>query len=221
MSRERSRTRPIGVNRLMALTDGVFAIAMTILVLELGVPTASEATTDSALGQMLGEMWPDFLMYGLSFLLLGMFWLMHHAVFDNVIQYDFTLQWLNIAYLLFAALIPFTTVLFGEHGATQWTALLYGLNMLVVVAAGWGLWSYVSTGHRLVRPDLDPTLIRDGRRMGYVYAGVMAIPIILAFVSPTASFILYGLIVLGFFLATVTGQWETVMLLPSEAPHQD
>ncbi len=215
MPASRISTPPVGVNRLVALTDGVFAIVMTILVLELGAPAADELVGGSALGDALREMWPDFAIYALSFLVLGMFWLMHHAIFDNVVQYDMTLQWLNIIYLMFAALIPFATALFGGNGATRWTALIYGLNMLLLVATEWGLWAYATHDHRLVRPDLEEPLIRGGRRMGAIYTAVLAAALALAFLSPLGSFLVYGLVVLGFFLATVGGRWDKAMLWPS------
>jgi uncharacterized membrane protein len=207
-------TPPVAANRLVTLTDGVFAIAMTILVLELGVPVADGVLADGELGEMLLEMWPDFLIYGLSFLVLGMFWLMHHAIFDAVVQYDFPLQWLNIVFLMFAALLPFSTALFGEHGTTQVTSLVYGLNMLAVALSAWGMWSYAAAGHRLVRADLDPALIRGSSRMGRAYAVVLLIPIGLSFASPLASFILYGAVVAGFLLATVSGRWDVAMVWP-------
>jgi uncharacterized membrane protein len=190
------------------------------LVLELGVPVAEHTLSDGELGETLLEMWPEFLIYGLSFLVLGMYWLMHHATFDAVVHYDFTLQWLNIAFLLFAALIPFSTALFGEHGATQVTSLVYGLNMLAISLSAWGMWAYAATGHRLVRPDLDPALIRGPSLMGRAYAAVLLIPIGLSFASPLVSFILYGMIVLGFFSATVSGRWEVAMVWrPAQQDH--
>ncbi len=214
MRGSRFDTPRVGADRLVTLTDGVFAIAMTILVLELGVPAADRALTDRELGELLLEMWPDFLVYGLSFMVLGMFWLMHHAIYDSVVHYDFTLQWLNIAFLLFAALIPFSTALFGEHGATRTTALAYGCNMLAIPLTGWAMWSYASAGHRLVRPDLDPALIRGPSLMGRAYAVALLIPIGLSFVNPVVSFVLYGMIVFGFFVATVSGRWDVAMVWP-------
>jgi len=72
--------RPVGTQRLVALADGVFAIAMTLLVLELSVPVVSEE--GEGLGERLSEMWPEFLMYALGFLVLGVYWLIHHMIFD-------------------------------------------------------------------------------------------------------------------------------------------
>lgn len=212
MRQARIETPRIGADRLVTLTDGVFAIAMTILVLELAVPTADRVLDDEHLGEMLLEMWPDFLIYGLSFLVLGMFWLQHHAIFDSVVHYDFTLQWLNIAFLMFAALIPFSTALFGEHGATGVTSLAYGLNMLALALCALGMWVYAAAGRRLVREDLHASLIRGAALMGVAYSAVLLIPIGLSFINPAVSFILYGLVMLGFFLATVSGRWELAMV---------
>lgn len=182
---------------------------MTLLVLELGVPTVESAEADG-LGNSLREMWPDFLAYVLSFLVLGVFWLIHHMLFDSIRWYDTTLVWLNIGFLLVAAFVPFATGLFATHGATTITAVIYGLNMLILFDLGWAIWSYVTGNHRLVDSDLDPELIRGGKTMGGVYSVLMMVPLATAFVFPGASFVLYGAIVVAFIFATMVGQWEVV-----------
>lgn len=196
-------------DRLKALADGVFAIVMTLLILELGIPTV-EAAEETGLGEALREMWPEFLGYVLSFLVLGIFWLIHHMLFDSIKWYDTTLVWLNIVFLLIAALLPFTTGLFAVHGATTITAVIYGLNMLLLFDLGWAIWTYVTANRRLVEADLDPGLIRGGKVMGGVYSVAMIVPIAVAFAFPVISFLLYGFIVALFIAATVIGQWEIV-----------
>ncbi len=215
MSRPRFETAEIATDRLVTLTDGVFAIAMTILVLELAIPGTERLVTDAELGELLLEGWADFLIYGLSFLVLGMFWMMHHAIFDAVTHYDFALQWLNITFLLFACLIPFSTALFGEHGTTRTTALVYGFNMLMIFGSLWALWAYATRGKRLVSSELDPQMLRGANLMGGLYALLILIPILLAFVSPIASFAFYGVVVFGFFISTALGRWDMVMVLPT------
>ena len=84
-------------NRLEALADGVFAIVMTLLVLELGVPVVAEAT-NAEIGEALAEMWPEFLIYALSFLVLGAFWLMHKMMFESIVMSDPPLTWLNVVF---------------------------------------------------------------------------------------------------------------------------
>ena len=93
MDRPASDTPSIPPQRLIALADGVFAIVMTLLVFELSVPLATDS---EGLTKELAEMWPEFSVYVLSFMVLGVFWLVHHLVFDTVERYDTTLIWLNI-----------------------------------------------------------------------------------------------------------------------------
>jgi uncharacterized membrane protein len=200
--------------RLKALADGVFAIVMTLLVLELGVPVIAETSAHKGLAQGLLEMWPKFLIYGLSFLILGIFWLIHHIIFDAIKRYDTTLIWLNILFLMFVALIPFSTSLFGEHGADRVTALVYGVNMLLIFNMGWALWSYASAKHRLVDSDLGPDLVKGGKVMGLIYTLIMLPAIVISFFTPVISFFIYGLMVLVIILATVLGKTEMVTIWP-------
>jgi uncharacterized membrane protein len=194
--------------RLEALADGVFAIIMTLLVFQLGVPIATEA---EALESQLAEMWPSFLIYVLSFLVLGVFWLIHHIVFDTVERYDTTLIWLNIVFLMFAAVIPFSTGLFVEHGVTTVTAIIYGSNMAAPFMTAWAIFWYATSGHRLASSDLDPEVIRGGRQMGFVYMVCLLFSIAVSLISPLASYVLYGLFVAVIILFTVIGRAEVVM----------
>lgn len=195
-------------DRLNTLADGVFAIAMTLLVLELGVPVAT--ADNGELTELLVEMLPEFLIYGLSFLVLGVFWLVHSMIFEAIERSDTTLVWLNIVYLMFVALIPFSTALIGEQGAMTATALFYGANMLVLFFLGWATWSYATSGQLNVAGNVDPELVRGVKTMGLVYFGVFAVPLVLAFISPASSMIIYAIIVMAFIGFTVIGRGEAV-----------
>lgn len=211
MARLDTDTPTIPPQRLIALADGVFAIVMTLLVFQLAVPIAAD--TDR-LGSALAEMWPEFLIYVLSFLVLGVFWLVHHLVFDPVERYDTTLIWLNILFLMLSSLVPFSTGLFIEHGAVTVTALVYGFNMVLVFATAWAIFTYATTGNRLASSDLDPQIARGGRRMGFVYVAVMLVAISVSLVSPVAAYVLYGLFVVTIIVFTMVGRAEVVMILP-------
>lgn len=211
MARPDTDTSTIPPQRLVALADGVFAIVMTLLVFQLAVPLAAD--TDR-LGSALAEMWPDFLIYVLSFLVLGVFWLVHHLVFDTVERYDTTLIWMNILFLMLSSLVPFSTGLFIEHGAITVTALVYGINMALVFATAWAIFSYATTGNRLASSDLDPEIARAGTRMGFVYMAVMVVAISVSLVSPVTAYALYGLFVLTIIVFTMMGRAEIVVLLP-------
>lgn len=209
-----AETPTIPPQRLIALADGVFAIVMTLLVFQLTVPVAAD--TDR-LGSALAEMWPDFLIYVLSFLVLGLFWLVHHLIFDPVERYDTTLMWLNVLYLMLASLVPFSTSLFIEHGAVTVTALIYGANMTAVFATAWAIFAYATIGHRLASSDLDPEVTRGATRMGFVYMTVMVVAMTISIVSPVAAYVLYGLFVVTVIAFTMVGRAEVVVILPKQA----
>lgn len=201
---------PVAPQRLAALADGVFAIAMTLLVLELAVPVASQE--GERLGALLLEMWAEFLVYALGFLVLGVYWLIHHMIFDGIERYDTTLAWLNIVYLMFAALIPFVTALVVANGATTATALAFGLDLLALFAIGWAMWTYATSGGRLTGDRVDPELASGAGAMGMVYLVAIVIPLLLAFVLPVLSMVAYAAIVVAFIGFTVVGRWQAVTI---------
>lgn len=153
MKGQKNQAEPVAPTRLMALADGVFAIVMTLLVFKLGIPLASGTLADKELSQLFVSMWPKFLIYGLSFLILGVFWLMHHAIFDGILYCDFPLCWINILFLMFVGLIPFGTLLVGVFGLTKITSIAYGVNLLLVQFMCWSLWLYASGNLRLIKRD--------------------------------------------------------------------
>ena len=214
MAIQRLKTRVIGPHRLLALTDGVYAIVMTILVLELNVPIVMETAINKELSHGLLEMWPEFLIYGLSFFVLGVFWLMHHFIFDSIEQYDPALIWINIFFLMCTGLIPFSTALFGMYGAEQVTALVYGSNMFLGFVGLWALWLYATGKHRLVVADLDQDLIKGGSMMAIIYIVTILIALGIAFVNPIISFLLYFLIVVAVIIFAAIGKWEYIVTVP-------
>ena len=186
--------------RLETLADGVFAIVMTLLVLELAVPVVTEGTS-AEVAEALREMWPDFLIYALSFLVLGVFWLMHKMIFDSLVRSDPPLMWLNIVFLMVTALVPFSTALVGEYRAVPIGAVVYGLNMLLAFGIAWGIWAYATGPGKLAAEDLNPVLVTGGNRMGLVYLLVMAGCVTVAFFSASAAFVAYAVFVGTFILA--------------------
>jgi uncharacterized membrane protein len=204
--------------RSRALADGVFAIVMTLLVLELAVPVVMTKAGHDGLAHELLKMWPEFLFYFLSFLILGMYWLIHHILFDVIIAYDTTLVWLNIFYLMFVSLIPFSTSLFGRYASEKVTTVIYGINLLLIFIMGFSIWTYATTKHRLVSKDLDPDVIRGGKMMGYVYFAVLLSAIGLSFLSPLVSAIIYGAVVVIFISLTIGGRAELAVSVKIRPP---
>jgi uncharacterized membrane protein len=193
-------------NRLEALADGVFAIAMTLLVLELGVPLITGTSANTELTQRLLEMWPKFFAYVVSFLVLGVMWINHHLMFHHIRRADSRLVWINILMLMFVALVPFSTSLLGEYMQTQAAVVAYGANMLLTLIMGFILWAYVTGKHRLVDRDIDPNLVKRTKIMFLVASLLFLLAMGVSFASPIASFCLYALMALVSIISTWLGE---------------
>jgi uncharacterized membrane protein len=182
----------ISKSRVETLTDGVFAIVMTLLVLEIAVPqlTHSEAAAGELLRQLL-ELWPVILSYAMSFIILGFFWINHHDQFHYIKRANHVLVWITIFHLMFVAFIPFSTALLGEYYDQQISVVVYGTN--IAVAAFWASvqWWYAAKDHRLVDPDLDPTFIRIMFRRSILGIIIYLIAVALSFVSIQVSIVLF------------------------------
>ena len=101
----------LGRNRIEALTDGVFAVAMTLLVLDIKVPELEQPLATAELPLKLLSLWPKFLSYTISFVILGAYWVGHHVQLSFIRRADRPLLWINVFFLLWVALVPFSTAL--------------------------------------------------------------------------------------------------------------
>jgi uncharacterized membrane protein len=187
---------------------------MTLLVLELSVPVVKGLSSNTELLHKLSEMWPEFLIYGLSFMILGIFWVIHYTIYADVKRYDTTLVWLNILFLMFVSLIPFSTALVGKNGFITMTAVIYGINMLLLFNLGWATFAFITGKRRLVGEDYDPKVIKGGKLMGFVYTLIMVPAIAIAFANPKVSFIVYAVFVFAFIIFTMLGKGELAMVMP-------
>jgi uncharacterized membrane protein len=193
-------------NRLEALSDGVFAIVMTILVLELSIPLVTGTSANTELRRRLLEMWPQFLAYGVSFLVLGVIWINHHLMFHHIKRADSKLVWLNIITLMFVALVPFSTSLLGEYGETQTAVVVYGVNILLTLIMAFILWTYATGRYRLVDRDIDPKLVRRTKFMFLFASLLFLLAMGISFISPIASFGIYALMALTSIISTWLGE---------------
>src|SRR5262245_50872570 len=136
------RVRYMRTGRLEAFSDGVLAIAITLLVLEISVPENSEHRLLAA----FLEQWPSFLAYVVSFATIGVAWLGHSAITDYLDHGDVLLARINLLFLMVVSFLPFPTRLLAENiheeGAERVAATVYGLNLALVSVLLWALWSY-------------------------------------------------------------------------------
>jgi uncharacterized membrane protein len=121
--------------RLEFLTDGIFAIVMTLLVLEITVPQISSHAPDVVQADLLKkllDLWPKIFSYVISFMILAIYWRAHHRQFHYIKQADGVLVWTNIMFLMAVSFLPFSTALLGEYIDQQISVLIYGGNSIVI-----------------------------------------------------------------------------------------
>src|SRR5207245_1516854 len=151
-------------SRLETFADGVFAIAATLLILNVD---AQIGAAPADLGAGLVHMWPSYVAYAVSFLTIGIIWVNHHTVMSQVARADRTFLFLTVVFLLCVAFIPFPTRLVAEHvrdeGARA-AALTYGITLTVTAVMFQAVWLYAALGRRLLRADADERLVRGTTR---------------------------------------------------------
>ncbi|HEX5964172.1 MAG TPA: TMEM175 family protein [Gemmatimonadales bacterium] len=187
--------------RLEAFSDGVIAIAITLLVLEIRVPEIEEATPD-ALWQALRSLWPNYLGYVISFATIGIMWANHHLIFRYIDRTDHYLMLTNLLFLFFVAAVPFPTALMAEylgHPAERVGIIVYSGWFLLTALSYNLLWRYASTGNRLVAPTANAAAVRAITSRFNLGPPSYAVAFVLAFFSTAASLV----VLLGLALAYV------------------
>ncbi len=186
-------------SRLEAFSDGVFAIAATLLVLELRVPAD---TTD--LSGALVRLWPAYAAYLVSFLTIGIIWVNHHTLLEHCKRLDRRFLYLNLLLLIAVGIVPFPTALVGqyilsEHGDTA-ALVVYGVGALLIAVAFTGVFLYATHDHRIVGDTAEARRIRREGRFFPIGLVAYTVGIALAFVAPVASLAIYGLTALFYAL---------------------
>ncbi len=179
--------------RLEAFSDGVLAIAITLLVLEIGVPHVG---AKESLPEALRHLWPSYFGYAVSFLTIGVMWINHHAMFKDIDRQDHTLVVLNLLLLMCIAFLPFPTAVVATYMRDSdhrlAAALTWGVTLVVIAVAFDAMWLYASRGRRLIDEHVSDARLRS-RTIRYLPGPLMyGITLPLAFISPWISLALYG-----------------------------
>jgi uncharacterized membrane protein len=177
-----------GLGRVLALTDGVFAIAATLLVVDLFVPTLSAGATSADLWNALAGEFHIFLAYLLSFFILGVWWTAHHRHYAFIRRSDSTLQWLNLFLLLWIGLLPFFTKILAEYGPLQIAVALYALDQGAAGLCVMLSWVYASRKRRLVDENLPDDTIRLTLMRSAIAPVIFFVSIGVSFVNPYAAY---------------------------------
>lgn len=180
-------------SRLEAFSDGVIAIIITIMVLELKVPSGAHATDIKSLLPLV----PVFVSYLLSFIYVGIYWNNHHHTMQAVETVNGTILWANMHLLFWLSLVPFVTAWMGENDFARWPVTCYGV-VLIMNAIAYGLLMLTLIRHH-GRDSLLARAIGHDRK-GNISIGIYATAIALAWVNPTISFALYILVACIWFI---------------------
>ena len=191
-----------GVSRIEALSDGVFSITMTLLILNVEVPPLSDndTTTINKLVQVI----PVLENYFISFIVLGLFWIRHQMQFRDIRLADRNLMWLNIFFLMFVAIVPFTTTMLVEYTNNHISIQVYCVNLIILGIILIAHWEYAIRGHRLINKDLNMKDLRFITKMMMVTPLIFLFSAILAFYDTRAAKVsLYTLpLLLSLFIKT-------------------
>jgi TMEM175 potassium channel family protein len=196
---EHSAFENIGRGRVEALSDGVFAIVVTLLVLEIKGPHVAEHDSMAELARALWTLAPKFVSWVISFVTVCVIWLNHHRLFTAVSRIDNGLFWWNANLLLWTSFIPFPTALMGDYPTSNLAVSFYGLVMFLMALS-----FVLMRWHMLRTPDLveahvDRAAFRKSARNSIVMGPMAyALGASLAWVSPIGAFVCYGAIALYF-----------------------
>jgi uncharacterized membrane protein len=171
--------------RLIAFSDGVFAFAITLLIITIPYPNSLPASLSA--GQFFGQLYAlksYFISYLFSFYIIGMYWLAHHLYFRYIIKFDEDLFLINLTLLLFIAFLPFPTYLLGHYGDRPIVVAFYGGMLSLISLLFLLLWWYATTQHRLISSTLDQNVIRYVQVRRLAQSSMFIISIGLALIAP-------------------------------------
>ena len=169
------RSFELGKNRIEALSDGIFAIAMTLLILEFHVPDLPRNASNVVVVPALLKLWPKFVTYAVSFISLGVYWVGHHNMYYAIRRADRMLLWLNIVFFMFVSFLPFSASVLNAFPETQIAPFFFGANITVI---GWIL--YLQWGYARVQRDMFAEHVTQECR-DLVHGRFLTIPIVLTF----------------------------------------
>jgi uncharacterized membrane protein len=186
-------------NRLEAFSDGVFAVAITLLILEIHVPGGED------LWQGLKDEWPSFASFFVSFWVIGIIWVNHHGLIDHLKRTDRAVLYINLLVLMTVVFIPFSTALMAEHlksGADETVAaLFYALTFVAMGIAFNVFWTYIIKHRRKLGVEIPDEEIRQMSVSFMIGTPIYLVAVIMAFISPAVVLIIIGAVAAYYMVA--------------------
>jgi uncharacterized membrane protein len=191
----------VSKSRLEALVDGIFAFAMTLLVTGLVIPSISRTEAEAVLSERIAGMLPEFFSFLMAFFILASFWLGHHRQFHYIRIIDLWIVRLTLCILACVVLIPFTTSISGDFDNVRIAVDLFHVNLFILGSLFLVQWWYLVRTPEVTNERIQKNDAIYGMRRSLIVPAISALGILVTFVSPRLSMLLYLLLIPGFFLA--------------------
>ncbi len=192
----------ISEDRVLGFSDAVFAFAATLLVLKIDLPQIVRQQVSTQFLSAFTILWPQYLANIISFLVIGYYWLNHHAIFSMVKKYNGSLVWLNLVFLIFLSFLPFPVDLYGDFFMTPVIVVFYSASLAVVGYFLAAIWVYASHHNRLVDTHMSERDIRYYTMRMLIAPVVFTMSIPLISIHPVLAplswiFIVVGIVILN------------------------
>jgi len=193
-------------SRIEAFSDGIFAIIVTLLVLEIKVPHIGDHNSQQELTEALTGLLPKFISWIISFFTVAVIWVNHHKLFKQFRSPDSGLFWWNAVLLLWTSFIPFPTAVLGDYPGNFVSIVLYGMVMALMAASFTGMRYYVLRKGNLLEDDVDVKLFRAGTKASLYFGPLFYLSgILLGLISPFLSFAVFIIIPVYFIFSETRG----------------
>lgn len=171
------------LERIILFSDAVFAIAITLLIIELRLPEMPNRSNRALINALLHTI-PHFISFIMSFMIIGIYWVSHHKMFSYVVNYDARLMWLNLLLLFFIVLMPFSSAVYGVYTTLTVAFILYVFNILMLAVFIFLLYNHISKpGKNLSHGLENPRLVRYYKTRAWAVPACFMVGVIIALCS--------------------------------------
>lgn len=191
-----SNNNRLELDRIIFFSDAVFAIAITLLALNLKSP--NDYSHSDSLNHLFAIVLPEFQSYVISFLVIALYWIGHHRYFRYIKRYDYTLVWLNILFLMCIVFLPFSTAVLDHYPERRTAVLFYAVSMALTGLMKAAVWGYAARNRRLISLHLPRHQVRSLTLRTWIPPLVFLVSIPLAYLNASIAEVSWLLILLLF-----------------------
>lgn len=202
--------RMLHLGRIHALSDGIFAFSLTLMVLSFDIPHLAPSEVNDKLAGAIWAQLPNFQSFIISFFVIGTFWFSHHQKFQYIKRYNKTFIWLNLIFLMFIAFLPFPTDLVGEYDTSFFAILFYSLSLALTGIAFIIMWVYATYKNRLTDSDFDSSLMWRGIATTAVIPAIFILSAVLSIIDVKLAKITWLLVFTAPFISKLISPKEVI-----------